>query len=128
MSTQEKPKKERTFIYTVARIVSWLGGHTFFPVRYHGLENMELDAPYIAISNHQSAFDPLFLGYPCKKYEYRFVGKKELVKNKFLEKLLAHADIVVLSSMHENVLHFRIRLKSAAEWCNLHKIRARPDY
>ena len=88
MSTQEKPKKERTFIYTVARIVSWLGGHTFFPVRYHGLENMELDAPYIAISNHQSAFDPLFLGYPCKKYEYRFVGKKELVKNKFLEKLL----------------------------------------
>ena len=47
-----------------------------------------MDAPYIAMSNHNSALDPIILAYPCKRYEVRFVGKKELVKNKFVEKLL----------------------------------------
>ena len=45
-----------------------------------------------------------------------------------LEELLAHADIVVLSGMHENVLHLGIRLKCTTKRRNLHEIRARPYY
>ncbi len=82
------PEKERTFIYTLARIVAAIGNHTIFPVRYHNRENFDLQGPYIAMSNHNSALDPLILAYPCKKYEFRFVGKKELVKNKFIGALL----------------------------------------
>ncbi len=82
------PEKERTFVYTLARIVACIGSHSIFPVRYYGRENFNLQGPYIAMSNHNSALDPLILAYPCKKYEFRFVGKKELTKNKFIGALL----------------------------------------
>jgi 1-acyl-sn-glycerol-3-phosphate acyltransferase len=90
--TKEKkpvpPEKERTFVYTLARIVACIGNHTIFPVRYYDRENFDLQGPYIAMSNHNSALDPLILAYPCRKYEFRFVGKKELTKNKFIGALL----------------------------------------
>ena len=82
------PEKERTFIYSLARVVVAIGNHTIFPVRYHHPENFDLRGPYIAMSNHNSAMDPMILAYSCKKYEIRFVGKKELVKNKFIGWLL----------------------------------------
>lgn len=82
------PEKERTFVYTLARIVAAIGNHTIFPVWYHNKQNFDLQGPYIAMSNHNSALDPLILAYPCKKYEFRFVGKKELTKNKFIGALL----------------------------------------
>lgn len=104
MSTQETPKKERTLIYTFTRYLFWIGSHTLFPIRYHHLENIQLDAPYIAISNHQSALDPLVLAYPCKKYEYRFVGKKELVKNKFIDKLLTKGLHMISVDRHNSDL------------------------
>ena len=82
------PEKERTFWYTVARIAAVLLTHTIFPVRYHNTEEFKLDAPYILISNHKSALDPLIIASPCKKYEVRFVGKKELTKKKWVANLL----------------------------------------
>ena len=82
------PEKERTFWYTVARIAAVLLTHTIFPVRYHNTEEFKLDAPYILISNHESALDPLIIASPCKKYEVRFVGKKELTKKKWVANLL----------------------------------------
>lgn len=104
MSTQETPKKEHTFVYSLARVLCAIGNHTILPIRYHNLENLDLDAPYIAISNHQSALDPLILAYPCKKYEYRFVGKKELVKNKFVEKLLTKSLHMISVDRHNSDL------------------------
>ena len=95
--TKEKkpvpPEKERTFVYTLARIVACIGNHTIFPVRYYDRENFDLQGPYIAMSNHNSALDPLILAYPCRKYEFRFVGKKELTKNKFIGALLTAAQL-----------------------------------
>ena len=82
------PEKERTFVYTLARRVADVVCHVIFPTRFHHRENYQLDAPYIAMSNHNSAIDPFFLAYPCKRYEVRFVGKKELVKKKWLSRLL----------------------------------------
>ena len=82
------PEKERTLVYTLARLVTFIGKYTIFPLRYHGKENYNLKAPYIAMSNHNSALDPLILAYPCKRYEFRFVGKKELVKVKWIGDLL----------------------------------------
>ena len=82
------PEQERTFVYTLARVVAAIGSHTLFPVKYHNRENFDLQGPYIAMSNHNSALDPLILAYPCKQYELRFVGKKELASNKFTAWLL----------------------------------------
>ena len=77
-------KKERTPVYTFARGVAAVMVRTLFPVKYHGLEHFDIKAPYILISNHQSLLDPLVVAYPCKDYEVRFLGKKEICKTKLV--------------------------------------------
>ena len=110
------PEKERTFIYTLARIVACIGNHTIFPVRYHGRENFDLKAPYIAMSNHNSAVDPLILAYPCKKYEFRFVGKKELAQNKFTAWLLNKGLHMITVDRHNSDLAaMRLFMKTLRE-------------
>ena len=92
MSTENKPApspdKERTPVYTLARGLAALLFDVFFPLRYHNKERFDLNAPYIAMSNHQTWMDPLILAKPCKKYEFRFVGKKELVKSRIAKWVL----------------------------------------
>ena len=128
MSTEEKkapdapekkpvsPEKERTFVYTLARIVAAIGNHTLFPVRYHHRENFNLQGPYIAMSNHNSALDPLIMAYPCKKYEIRFVGKKELTKNKFIAWLLNKGLHMITVDRHNSDLAaMRLFIKTLRE-------------
>lgn len=77
-------QKERTPVYTFARGVAAVVVHVLFPVRYHGLEHFDLRAPYILMCNHQSLLDPFAVAYPCKDYEVRFLGKKEICKTKLV--------------------------------------------
>ena len=105
MSTQTvAPEKEKTFWYTMARFAAALLTHTIFPVKYHNLEEFRLDAPYILMSNHKSALDPLVLAQPCKKYEVRFVGKKELTKKKWVAKLLEKGLHMITVDRHNSDL------------------------
>lgn len=108
MSTEQKkeaPEKEKTFWYSVARVAAFVLTHTVFPVRYHGKEQMEIDAPYILISNHKSALDPLVIAQPCKKYEIRFLGKKELVKKKWAAYLLGKGLHMITVDRHNTDLN-----------------------
>jgi 1-acyl-sn-glycerol-3-phosphate acyltransferase len=110
------PEKARTFIYSLARFVAFIGNHTLFPVRYHGKENFDLKAPYIAMSNHNSAMDPLILAYPCKKYEIRFVGKKELVKVKWIGNLLNKGlHMITVDRHHSDMAAMRLFMKTLRE-------------
>lgn len=43
---------------SVCRGVAWLLCKILMPVTYHGLENVQCDAPYILISNHNSMSIP----------------------------------------------------------------------
>ena len=110
------PEKERTFVYSLARIVAFIGNRTIFPVRYHGKENFDLKAPYIAMSNHNSALDPLILAYPCKKYEIRFVGKKELVKVKWIGNLLNKGlHMITVDRHNSDMAAMRLCMKTLRE-------------
>ena len=82
------PEKERTFVYILARMLAAVLFDALFPLKYHDTERIQIDAPFIAMSNHQTWMDPLILAKPIKRYELRFVGKKELAKNKFAGRLL----------------------------------------
>ena len=66
---------------------------TIFPVKYHGVERAQLDAPFILIGNHSHFLDPLLIGVALQRYHTRFVSKKELFSNRImawiLNKLLA---------------------------------------
>jgi len=79
-------KVERTPLYTLCRVLFAVIFHTIAPVRFHNTEALNrLDAPYILIGNHRSAIDPFALAVPTKRYEIRFVGKRELTGNKIVE-------------------------------------------
>ena len=101
------PRQERTFWYTVARGFAFLVTRIFFPVRYHNKERFSLDAPYILISNHKSWMDPLIIASPCKKYEVRFIGKKELAKNPLVAKVLDGLHMITVDRHNSDLAAMR---------------------
>ncbi len=81
----KKKEKQRSVIYTVALPIVRFLFKTILPVRYHGLENVrQMDAPYILMGNHVTMIDPVIMAAAAPKYQIRFIGKKELTKNKLL--------------------------------------------
>ena len=91
-------KVEHTPVYTLCRGIFGLLFHTLCPVRYYGLENInDAQAPYILISNHRAFVDPFALAVPTKRYEIRFIGKRELTKNKLLEWAVRHLHMIPVS-------------------------------
>ena len=78
---QEKPSIVYTIVLPIVRVLF----KTLLPVRYHGLEHVRnLEAPYILMSNHLSMLDPFMMAAATPRYQIRFIGKKELWKNKLV--------------------------------------------
>ena len=100
-------KRERTFLYTVARGAAWLLVRVLAPVRYHNLERFSMEAPYILIANHKSALDPLVMAYPCKNYEIRFLGKKELTHAKPVARLLDRLHMIMVDRHNTDLAAMR---------------------
>lgn len=93
-----RPREPRTFWYTLARILLFLLGPIFFPVKYHHKQRVNgMDAPFILFSNHVSLFDPLVLPLPIKRYEVRFMGKRELASNPILAFLVKKLHMIAVS-------------------------------
>ena len=78
---QAKPREPFTFFYRAAMAVSHVLFTVLTPVTYHGLEYVDIDAPFILIGNHNSAIDPLLIGWKVKRYQLRFLGKAELTRS-----------------------------------------------
>ena len=61
-TSEAAPKRERTAIYTVARIIFGFLFHTIFPLRFHNAQIVEeMQPPYIIMANHRSFADPMAL-------------------------------------------------------------------
>ena len=80
--------EETTTGYKFTRAVFRFVFTVLFPVEYHGVENAQLSAPFIVISNHNSALDPLMIALPFYSYQVRFLGKKELSEIPFVKWIL----------------------------------------
>ena len=108
MSEEKLPAKEkRTFWFTGARVLVWLLGHTVYPIRYNGLAYTRMDAPYILVSNHKHWLDPLIIGNGIKRYEVRFLGKKELAKTKVGAWLMAKLHMIVVDRHNSDLKAMR---------------------
>lgn len=95
---QTRRKPERTFWYTVVRIVGAVIMPVFFPFKYHNKDRVaDKQAPYMLISNHSSMLDPVLLALPIKHYEVRYLGKRELGKNKIAAYLLRKLHMITVS-------------------------------
>lgn len=73
--------RERTFWYGFARVFAGVMFRCVYLARFVRAERVNRDAPFIAVANHGTWIDPLAIAYPCKRYEVRFLGKKELIGN-----------------------------------------------
>lgn len=83
MSEQKKQKIEHTPLYTLCRVIFGTLFRTLCPIRYYNRQVLDrAEAPYIIISNHHSGFDPFAIAFITKKYEIRYIGKRELSGSK----------------------------------------------
>ena len=101
-------KHERTFWYTVARIIGYILSHTVFPLGIlHDMEYFSLSAPFIVLSNHKSWLDPFALALPCKNYELRFMGKSELGKSPIFRYFLNKLHMISVSRHETDIAAMR---------------------
>ncbi len=110
-----RPRERLTFFYRMAMGLSYLIFHTLLPVRYHGLENADLDAPYILIANHNHMLDPLLVGWKIKRYQIRYLGKRELIKNPLMRAVYRNMLMIPVSRHGTDMAAVRACLKSLRE-------------
>lgn len=108
-------EREHTPVYSVGRGVANVLFHTLFPVQYHHTERLSLKAPYIMVANHKSWIDPVILAVPCKDYEIRFVGKKELTKNKLLAWLVGKLHMITVDRHNTDMQAMRLSMRALRE-------------
>lgn len=71
-----------SLLYAIAKPIVGLLLKTILPVKFHDRERLAQDPPYIVIANHSSMLDPVIIGVGVIGHQVRFIGKKELTKNK----------------------------------------------
>jgi len=112
-TAQITPSKERfTTVYRLAQRISWLLFHTVFPVRYHGVEWAQINAPFILLSNHNSMLDPFIIGWKCARYQIYYLGKKELAGHPLLKWLLGELHMIPVDRHNMDMTAIRACLKA----------------
>ena len=97
-TSEAAPKRERTAIYTLARIIFGFLFHTIFPLRFHNAQIVEeMQPPYIIMANHRSFADPMALAIKVKRYEIRFIGKRELAHGRLKSWLFSGLHMIMVS-------------------------------
>lgn len=97
-TAETAPKRERTALYTLARIIFGFLFHTIFPLRFHNAQIAdEMQPPYIIMANHRSFADPMALAIKVKKYEIRFIGKRELAHGRLKSWLFSGLHMIMVS-------------------------------
>ena len=99
-------------LYRFARAVVTLAIKLLFPVRYHNVERVQLDAPYILLANHSTMLDPFVVGLPVYRYHLRFLGKKELIKNPVIAKLFMGMKAIPVDRHNMDMAALRACLKT----------------
>ena len=97
-TSETAPKRERTAIYTLARIIFGFLFHTIFPLRFHNAQIVEeMQPPYIIMANHRSFADPMALAIKVIRYEIRFIGKRELAHGRLKSWLFSGLHMILVS-------------------------------
>lgn len=97
-TSETAPKRERTAIYTLARIIFGFLFHIIFPLRFHNAQIVEeMQPPYIIMANHRSFADPMALAIKVKRYEIRFIGKRELAHGRLKSWLFSGLHMILVS-------------------------------
>ncbi len=110
-----RPRERFTFTYRLAMAFSAFVFNTLLPVRYHGLENADLDAPFILIGNHNHMLDPFAVGWKVKRYQIRYLGKRELIRNPLMKALYLNTLMIPVGRHDTDMGALRACLKTLKE-------------
>ena len=92
----EPVSDRKSFVYEFLRVIALIVFHTVIPVKCHNKERLDAEAPYVLISNHLHALDPIAIAMFIPKRQVCFLGKKELGKNKLAARLLTSAHAILV--------------------------------
>ena len=111
MATEAVTEK-KSALYTFGKGVTWLLLHTFLPVKYHGAEKLrDREAPFVVISNHLHALDPMILGLPVRG-QCVFLGKKELAANPLFRRVLTSLHCILVDRHNMDMEAMRSCMKA----------------
>ncbi len=105
----------KTWLYRCVSGITWLVFHTFCPVRYHNLERLKDQPPYIMISNHVCALDPAVVAYPVRREQPFYLGKKELGKNKLFHGFMVRMHVILVDRHHTDMEAMRTCMRVLRE-------------
>lgn len=122
MSDQQKAaaennqgKEKKSGWYVAARAAAGVVFRTIGPVRYHNAERLPEKGPYILIGNHSSWMDPVVMALPIKHEDVTFLGKKELVKNPLVRKILTNMHMIMVDRHNSDMEAMRACIKAIRE-------------
>ena len=110
--TPEPVTEKRSLIYEVLRVLALIVFHTVMPVKCHNRERLDAEAPYVLIANHRHALDPVAMAMFIPKRQIVFLAKKELGKNKLIEKLLTRAHCIMVGRHNTDMAAMRNCMKA----------------
>lgn len=112
MSKERIPATKKTGLYTAVRGFAAFALKTVLPVRFHGREILDQDAPYIAIGNHQSWLDPVVMAVGIRRHQIALMGKKELGPNEFMRSLERTLHVILVDRGNTDMEAMRTSMKA----------------
>jgi len=86
---------DKTPVYHVCRVLSWLAFNTLFPSRIWGLEHLPTTGGALIASNHQSFFDIPLLSMTTRRH-VSFVARDSLADAKWLAYVMRECGAVLI--------------------------------
>ena len=111
----QQPREPLTLFYRLAMVLSRIVFTLLVPVRYHGLENLSLEAPFILIGNHQSMIDPFLIGWKLRRWQIRYLGKKEIIRNPLTRSIYQNMLMIPVDRHNMDMQAVRACLKTLKE-------------
>ncbi|MDD4081428.1 MAG: lysophospholipid acyltransferase family protein [Eubacteriales bacterium] len=106
----------KTRFYQCVRMLVKALAAVFYPSRLVNPGILEaMNAPYIMIANHQSMMDPLLLAAHLKRYEIRFLGKRELTRFALLRWVVEKLHMIPVSRHQSDIRAMRACLNTLKE-------------
>ena len=102
----------RSVVYEIARILALIVFHTVMPVKCHNRERLDAEAPYVLIANHRHALDPVAMAMFIPGRQICFLGKKELGKNRLVNRLLTSAHVILVGRGDTDMAAMRTCMKA----------------
>jgi 1-acyl-sn-glycerol-3-phosphate acyltransferase len=81
--------------YELLKHVIYIGGVLVYRIRFWGRENIPTSGPFLLVANHQSHFDPPFIGAGCPRH-INFLARQTLFDIPVLGKIIPTVNAIPL--------------------------------